>query len=52
MRIHHGDRRFAGLFHDVHVSWIAPLRDALNGGLLPNTFFALAEQAVGRIPMR
>ena len=30
-------------FHDFHLSWIAALRTALNSGLLPEGYFALAE---------
>jgi hypothetical protein len=48
MPVHHWDRHFAGLFHDFHVSWISSLRHALNGGLLPKSYYALAEQVAGR----
>ena len=30
-------------FHDFHVSWLVTIRTALNSGLLPRSFFALAE---------
>jgi hypothetical protein len=48
MHIHHWDKLFAGLFHDFHLAWIGALRDALNGGLLPDSYYALAEQVAGR----
>lgn len=41
----------AGIFHDFHQSWIIAIRNSLNSGLLPNDFYALAEQvAEGPIP--
>ncbi len=33
-----------GIFHDFHQAWTIEIRKALNGGLLPPGFFALAEQ--------
>jgi hypothetical protein len=33
----------AGIFHDFHLAWIAELRRILNGGLLPEGYYALAE---------
>lgn len=44
MPIHDWTRVTAGTFHDFHVGWIAELRRALNGGLLPRGYYALAEQ--------
>ncbi len=38
----------AGIFHDFHVAWLPEIRKALNGGLLPEGFYALAEQHAGR----
>ncbi len=37
----------AGIFHDFHTAWIGELRTALNGGLLPKDYYALAEQHAG-----
>ena len=37
----------AGLFHDFHLAWIAELRRALNGGVLPGDYYALVEQHAG-----
>jgi len=38
----------AGIFHDFHVAWIPEIKKALNGGLLPEGYYALAEQHAGR----
>ncbi len=38
----------AGIFHDFHVAWIPEIRKVLNGGLLPEGYYALAEQHAGR----
>jgi hypothetical protein len=47
MGVHNWTRIEAGLFHDFHVAWIAELRSALNEGLLPGGYYALAEQQAG-----
>lgn len=39
----------AGTFHDFHVAWIAELRRELNGGLLPDGYYAQAEQVAGQV---
>jgi hypothetical protein len=33
-----------GIFHDLHCSWIVEIKRALNGGLLPPAYHAMAEQ--------
>jgi hypothetical protein len=38
----------AGIFHAFHVAWIPEIQKALNGGLLPEGYYALAEQHAGR----
>jgi hypothetical protein len=48
MPVHDWTRVEAGIFHDFHVAWIPELRKALNGGPLPEGFYALAEQHAGR----
>jgi Protein of unknown function (DUF4058) len=48
MPIHDWTRVEAGIFHDFHVAWIPELRKVLNGGMLPEGYYALAEQHVGR----
>ena len=51
MPIHDWTRVDAGLFHDFHQGWIVSLRNALNAGVLPGDYFALAEQSIrGPVP--
>jgi hypothetical protein len=51
MPIHDWSRGDAGLFHHFHQAWTMEISNALNGGILPAGFFALAEQIVsGPIP--
>ncbi len=49
MPIHDWTRVDAGIFHDFHVSWIAEIKRALNSGLLPPDYYALAEQIAGGV---
>ena len=44
MPVHDWTRVDAGVFHDFHSVWIAELRNALNRGLLPPDYYAMAEQ--------
>jgi Protein of unknown function (DUF4058) len=37
----------AGIFHHFHLEWIAAIAHALNHGLLPKEYYALAEQYAG-----
>ena len=46
MPIHDWTRVYAGIFHDFHHEWISVIRRALNSGLLPPDYYALAEQIV------
>ncbi len=48
MPVHDWTRVDAGIFHDFHIAWLPALRTALNGGLLPDGYYALAEQHAGR----
>jgi hypothetical protein len=48
MPVHDWTRVEAGLFHDFHTAWIGLIRSALNEGLLPEGYYALAEQHLGR----
>src|SRR5262245_16551341 len=48
MPIHDWTRLEPGDFHHFHQRWIAAIADALNGGLLPPGFMAMAEQVTGR----
>ncbi len=47
MPIHDWTRVPAGIFHDFHLAWIAAIRNALNGGVLPDDLYALAEARTG-----
>ncbi len=44
MPIHDWTRVEAGLFHNFHLQWISHLSSALNDGVLPDDYYALAEQ--------
>ena len=51
MPVHDWSKVVAGTFHDFHQAWIIEIRNALNRGLLPEGFYAMAEQvAKGPIP--
>jgi hypothetical protein len=47
MPVHDWTRVDAGLFHDFHHTWITEIKRALNRGLLPPEYYALAEQIAG-----
>jgi hypothetical protein len=47
MPIHDWTRVRANRFHDFHQSWTIRIKDALNRGLLPDGYFAMAEQITG-----
>ena len=49
MPIHDWTRVNAGIFHDFHHSWIEEIKRALNRGLLPGEYYALAEQITGNL---
>ncbi len=44
MPVHDWSRVAAGIFHDFHHAWIEEIKRALNSGLLPSDYYALAEQ--------
>jgi hypothetical protein len=44
MPIHDWTRVDAGIFHDFHHAWIEQIKRALNSGILPGDYYALAEQ--------
>ena len=48
MPIHDWTRLEAGDFHDFHQCWVVAIRNALNSGLLPPEYMAMAEQVTGR----
>jgi hypothetical protein len=47
MPVHDWTRVRANRFHDFHQGWTIALRNALNAGLLPPGYFAMAEQITG-----
>ena len=49
MPVHDWTRVDAGIFHHFHHSWIEELSRALNAGLLPDEYYALAEQVTGKL---
>lgn len=49
MPVHDWSRVRAGRFHHFHNSWLYRLSDALNGGVLPEGFYAAGEQVIGEI---
>src|SRR5438094_6105146 len=49
MPVHEWTRVDAGTFHDFHSAWIIHLKETLNDGLLPEGYYALAEQHAGRV---
>lgn len=48
--MHDWTRVNAGEFHSFHNAWIAELGKALNGGLLPEGYYALGEQHASQEP--
>jgi hypothetical protein len=44
MPMHDWTRVDAGIYHDFHHEWISETKRALNRGLLPPDYYALAEQ--------
>jgi Protein of unknown function (DUF4058) len=48
MPVHDWTKVDAGIFHDFHTAWIIEIRNALNNGVLPEGYYALAEQHAGR----
>jgi hypothetical protein len=49
MPIHDWSSVDAGVFHDFHHGWIEEIKRALNGGLLPPDYYALAELRAPRV---
>jgi hypothetical protein len=49
MPVHEWTRVTAGTFHDFHNAWITELRNVLNGGVLPEGYYALGEQRSGDV---
>ncbi|MDA1018425.1 MAG: DUF4058 family protein [Planctomycetota bacterium] len=49
MPIHDWSIVNAGTFHHFHTAWTMSLSDALNADLLPEGYYAMAEQHAGRV---
>jgi hypothetical protein len=49
MPVHDWTRVDAGIFHAFHLNWLGRLQDALNDGIMPPGYYALAEQHAGRL---
>jgi hypothetical protein len=49
MPVHDWTRVDAGTFHAFHTRWISEIMGALNAGLLPKGYYALAEQMATRM---
>ena len=49
MPIHDWTRVDAGIFHDFPTTWITEVKRALNRGILPANYYALAEQIAGKV---
>ncbi len=48
MPLHDWTRVDAGIFHALRVAWVPEIQKTLNRGLLPEGYYALAEQHAGR----
>jgi hypothetical protein len=49
MRVHEWSLVDVGIFHHFHHSWIEEIKRALNGGVLPPDYYALAEQRARKL---
>lgn len=49
MPMHDWTRVEAGTYHAFHVAWLGELQKALNGGVLPAGYYAMAEQHAGDV---
>lgn len=47
MPLHDWSRVESGIFHAFHTAWITEIQNKLNAGLLPENYYALAEQHAG-----
>lgn len=47
MPMHDWTRVKSGTYHNFHVLWLSTITNRLNAGVLPQGFFAMAEQVVG-----
>lgn len=49
MPVHDWSRVKAGVYHHFHNGWVTHLAEALNDGILPKGYYALAEQHAGQV---
>ena len=49
MPIHDWTKVRAGIFHDFHHEWLSSIKHALNGGLLPDGYYAMVDQRLGEV---
>jgi hypothetical protein len=49
MPVHDWTRVGAGVFHAFHCAWITQIQETLNSGILPEPYYALAEQVAGEL---
>ncbi len=49
MPVHDWTRVHDGIFHDFHHAWIEEIKRFLNHGNLPEGYYAMAEQLMGRL---
>lgn len=47
MPMHNWSRLESGTYHNFHYRWLASIMDRLNSGVLPQGWFAMAEQRIG-----
>jgi hypothetical protein len=47
MPVHDWTKADDGVFHDFHHEWISSLKHALNDGILPPDYYAMADQVAG-----
>jgi hypothetical protein len=47
MPVHDWTKVTAGVFHDFHHEWITTVKHALNHGVLPPDYYAMADQVAG-----
>lgn len=49
MPVHDWTRVTPNIFHDFHCSWVPRIKEALNSGILPSEYYALAEQTTADV---
>lgn len=44
MPVHDWSKLAPAFFHDFHLEWISAIKHTLNNGVLPEDYYAMAEQ--------